>query len=183
MMAQNQNKPICLGAIVGVHGIKGEVKVKSWTEVDRDISSYGVLQNEDGSKNFDLRVTGHSKELLRCKIKGVDNRNAAEELIGTRLYINRTKLSELQTEEYYQADLIGLEVVSKLDHSKLGSVCGIYNFGAGDIIEIKLAATGKTEMLPFTEEYVPEICISEGYIAVSTTALNFADDEENNDEC
>lgn len=173
---------ICLGAIVGVHGIKGEVKVKSWTETDKDVGAYGVLENEDGSKSFTLRVTGHSKELLRCKIKGVDDRNAAEALIGTRFYVNRDVLPKLADEEFYQADLIGCDVLQQSDHQKVGTVSGIYNFGAGDILEICLIDSKKTEMLPFTKEYVPDICIDKGFITVTSILMNFAKDDEVNNE-
>ena len=75
-----KSERICLGAVVGVHGIKGEVKVKSFTEVDRDLDKYGPVENKAGDKVFSVKVTGHSKELLRVKIKGVDDRNLAERL-------------------------------------------------------------------------------------------------------
>ncbi len=77
-------RKICLGAIVGVHGIKGEVKVKSFTETDRNLERYGVLEDQNG-RRFEVKVSGHSKELLRVKIKGIDDRNTAEGLIGSRL--------------------------------------------------------------------------------------------------
>lgn len=182
MTKKDQNNRICLGAIVGVHGIRGEVKVKSWTEADQDVGAYGVLENEDGSRSFNLRVTGRSKELLRCKIKGVDDRNAAEALIGTRFYVDRDVLPELEEEEFYQADLIGLDVVYESDKQKVGKVSGIYNFGAGDILEIKISSTGKTEMIPFTKQYVPEVSVTKGYVTVSALTLNFAKDEEDDNE-
>ena len=90
---------ICLGAIVGVHGIRGEVKVKSFTEDERNLSKYGRVSNKEGNREFDLRITGHSKELLRVKINGVDDRNTAETLIGTGLYIERSRLPEPAEEE------------------------------------------------------------------------------------
>ncbi len=178
MTTTKKQKRICLGAIVGVHGIKGEVKVKSWTASDQDIGSYGLLENEDESRLFELEVIGRSKELLRCKIKGVNNRNAAEALIGTALYVNRDVLPDLEEEEYYQADLIGLDVVEQASNQIAGKVSGLYNFGAGDILEIKLAATGKTELIPFTRRYVPQVRIAEGRIVVSTLLMNFAADDE-----
>ena len=174
---------ICLGAIVGVHGIKGEVKVKSFTADDVDVDAYGKLENKDGSKSFALKVVGHSKELLRCKIKGINDRNAAESLIGTELFVNREVLPELDEEEYYLADLIGLKVLDK-SSVEVGVVAGVYNFGAGDILEIKVLETGKLEMLPFTKEYVPEVNIAKGYVTVSSTLMNYApeNEKENDDE-
>ena len=169
---------ICLGAVVGVHGIKGEVKVKSFTADDVDVEAYGKLENKDGSKSFALKVVGHSKELLRCKIKGINDRNAAEALIGTELYVNRDVLPELDDEEYYLADLIGLKVLEKSTDEEVGTVAGVYNFGAGDILEIKVAATNKLEMIPFTKEYVPDVNVCNGYITVSSVLMKYAADDE-----
>ena len=134
MTTKEKKDRICLGAIVGVHGIRGELKVKSWTASDQDIGNYGLLENEDGTRSFELKVVGRSKELLRCKIKGVEDRNAAEALIGTALYVERAALPALEEEEYYQADLIGLKVVDQSSGCVAGKVVGFYNFGAGDIL-------------------------------------------------
>ena len=90
----SREERVCLGAVVGVHGIRGEVKVKSFTEIDRDLGKYGDLENEDASRRFTVKVVGHSKDLLRVKIRGVDDRNTAETLIGTGLYISRTLLPQ-----------------------------------------------------------------------------------------
>lgn len=177
MTTREQNNRICLGAVVGVHGIKGEIKVKSWTACDRDIGAYGVLEDKNGLRSFELKVTGRSKELLRCKIKGIDDRNAAEALIGTELYVCREALPELEEEEYYQADLIGLRVIEKSSGQEAGTVAGVYNFGAGDILEISVNPSGKTEMIPFTREYVPEVSVKGGYVTVSSLLMNYAEDD------
>lgn len=172
-----EDKRICIGAIVGVHGIKGEVKVKSFTEPDTNVDKYGVVENKSGNQKFELKVVGHSKELLRVKIKGINDRTAAEALIGNGFYINREVLPELEDEdEFYEADLIGLEV--RQDNQVIGTVAGLYNFGAGEIIEIKLKSNGKLEMLPFTKAYVPEVKVSDGYITVTSASLAFAPDDD-----
>lgn len=165
---------ICLGAIVGVHGIKGEVKVKTFTEDERNLTKYGRLLNEAGDREFDLKIVGHSKELLRVKVKGVEDRNLAETLVGTGLYIERSRLPEPKEDEFYHADLIGLEARSK-EGGILGEVNALYNFGAGDLIELKMA-DGHFEMLPFTMEYVPDIDIKNGFIIVEM--MQFAPDEQ-----
>jgi len=176
----NKDERICLGAVVGVHGIKGEVKVKSFTEPDTNVDKYGPVENKNASQKFELKVVGYSKELLRVKIKGINDRNAAEALIGTGFYINRDALPELEDDdEFYEADLIGLEV--RQNEHVIGSVAGLYNFGAGEIIEIKLLSTGKLEMLPFTKVYVPEINLSEGYIVVRSASMDYFADEEDTD--
>lgn len=170
-------KKVCLGKIVGVHGIKGEFKVKSYTAVDRDIASYGELEDKTGELKFSLKVTGHSKDLLRIKIKGIDDRTKAETLLGTELYAPRGVLPELKTDEvYYEADLVGLKVYDE-QKNEVAKVIGFYNFGAGDILEIKLK-TGRAEMLPFNKAYVPEINLEDGYIIVASTAMVFFEDDE-----
>ena len=176
------DKKICLGKIVGVHGIRGEVKVKSYTELDKDLGSYGDLEDKNSTQKFTLKVTGHSKDLLRVKIKGVDDRNKAETLIGTELYANRDVLPEVQTEDvFYEADLVGIEVLDE-QKNKVAKVIGFYNFGAGDILEIKLT-NGKTEMLPFSKAYVPDVNLEESYIIVTSTAMVFSEDEEDSKKC
>ena len=165
---------VCLGAIVGVHGIRGEVKVKSFSDDENHLTRYGALSNEAGDKTFELKIVGHSKELLRVKIKGVDDRNTAETLIGTGLYVARDVLPSLEDEEYYHTDLIGLE--ARLQNGDvIGVVNAIYNFGAGDLIELKLG-DGQLEMLPFTKQFVPVIDVKNKFIIVEM--MNFAADEE-----
>lgn len=170
-------KRVCLGKIVGVHGIRGEFKVKSFTAIDRDIASYGPLEDKTSKQQFELKVTGHSKDLLRVKIKGIDDRTTAETMIGTELYAPRGVLPELKDEEvYYEADLVGLKVCND-EKEVVAKVTGFYNFGAGDILEIKLLS-GRSEMLPFNKSYVPEINLEEGYIIVASTGMVFIEDEE-----
>ena len=169
---------ICLGAVVGVHGIRGEVKVKCFSDNEKNLTRYGDVTNEAGDKNFSLKIVGHSKELLRVKVKGVDDRNTAETLVGTAFYINRSLLPDLKEDEFYHTDLIGLDVRNS-NGETIGEVNAMYNFGAGDIIELKLNE-GALEMLPFTKDYVPTINIKEHYIIVEM--MQFADDEEEGNE-
>lgn len=165
---------ICLGAIVGVHGIRGEVKVKSFTEDESHLTNYGPLSNLEGSRRFELKIVGHSKDLLRVKVKGIDDRNAAETLIGTGLYVERSLLPELPEEEYYHSDLIGLMALNAKGE-KVGVVNALYNFGAGDIIELK-TVEGRLEMLPFTKAYVPTVNLKDGFIIVEM--MQFAPEED-----
>ena len=176
-MAMTEDK-VCLGAIVGVHGIRGEVKVKSFSSDEKNLTRYGLLSNDKGDKRFELKIVGHSKELLRCKIKGVDDRTTAETLIGTGLYIDRALLPELKDEEFYHSDLIGLEVKNS-SSEVLGQVNALYNFGAGDILEIKMN-NGSLEMVPFTKSFVPVINIKDGYIIVEM--MHFVEDEAEGNE-
>ena len=126
------------------------------------------------NRTFELKIVGHSKELLRVKIKGVDDRNVAETLIGTGLYIERTKLPQTEEDEFYHTDLIGLMALTSKGE-KVGTVNALYNFGAGDLIEIR-TSENRLEMLPFTKEYVPTINLKEGYIIVEM--VQYAPDVE-----
>ena len=178
-----KDEKICLGLIVGVHGIKGEVKVKSFTSVDRDIDKYGQVYDKNG-KSFSIKVVGRSKELLRVKIKGIDDRTLAESLKGTELYVSRSVLPELKDEEeFYEADLIGLDVIDESSNSKIGKVCGLYNFGAGEILEIKFDNQKKSEMIPFTKQYVPTINTDDGYIIVKSASMLYVEDEQGEEFC
>ncbi len=167
-----EKNKVCLGAIVGVHGIRGEVKIKCFCDDEKHLTAYGALSNEQGDMSLDIKIVGHSKDLLRAKIKGVEDRTTAENYIGTGLYIERDKLPSLDEEEFYHADLIGLDVRNNQGES-LGEVNAIYNFGAGDILEIK-SKDGVLEMLPFNKTFVPTINIKDGYIIVE---MALADEE------
>lgn len=177
-----EDKKVCLGKIVGVHGIRGEVKVKSYTAVDKNIAAYGALTNKDATQTFSIKVTGHSKDLLRVQIQGVTDRTKAETLIGTELYAERGVLPELKNEDvFYETDLVGLKVLDE-EKNEVAKVIGFYNFGAGDILEIKLKS-GRAEMLPFNKGYVPEINLDESYIIVASAGMVFLEDNEDALEC
>ncbi|MDD4557282.1 MAG: ribosome maturation factor RimM [Alphaproteobacteria bacterium] len=178
----SENEKICLGIIVGAQGIKGEVRIKSFTSEIEDIDQYGTLESKDGSKKFDIKILGSSKGILRATIRGLKDRNDAEALAGTELYVSKANLPALEDEdEFYHSDLIGLDVKLGADGSIVGEVAGIYDFGAGDVLEIKLT-NGKSEMIPFTLSYVPEIKVKEGYIIVETVLLNFVEDFETGED-
>lgn len=161
-MQATQN--ICVGMIVAAHGIKGEVKVKSFTEDAAKLASYGPLLDETGTRKFDLTVNAVTKGAVIAAIKGIGNRNAAEALKGTKLFVPRGALPELAEEEFYHADLIGL-TVELCDGTALGAVIAVHNFGAGDVIEVK-RTTGGTLDIPFTDKVVPVVDIEGGRIVI-----------------
>ena len=169
---------VCIGKIVAAHGIRGEVKIQSYTRNPKDLDKYGAAENFDATKSFNLKVLGMSSSNVRVKIKGVDDRNAAEALIGTELFVKRDVLPDLQEEEFYQSDIIGLKVLLASTQQEIGQVAGFYNFGAGDIIEIRLNGKKETEMLPFTKQYVPVIDLQKGYVVVSSETMIYADGED-----
>ncbi len=161
-MQATQN--ICVGVIVAAHGIKGEVKVKSFTEDATKLASYGALFDEAGTQRFALTVTAVTKGAVIAAIQGVNNRNAAEALKGTKLFVPRGALPELSEEEFYHADLIGLTAELR-DGTELGAVTAVHNFGAGDVIEVKRKSGGTLD-IPFTNTVVPVVDIEGGRIVI-----------------
>ncbi|MBO7605807.1 MAG: 16S rRNA processing protein RimM [Elusimicrobiaceae bacterium] len=172
---------ICLGKIVAAHGIKGEVKVKSFTSNPKDVCAYGKLSNKDKTRFFDLTFKGFAKELLRVKIKDIDTRNDSESLIGTELFISRDRLPDLEKDTFYLTDLEGLKVLDNKTDTQIGKIVGVYNFGAGDILEIKFDDAKQTEMLPFNDAYVPLVDVKNGFIKVTSKTMTYqqeADDAQ-----
>lgn len=162
-MAKELDK-LCLGVITGPHGIRGQVKVKSFTENPKQMTAYGPLTDASGKKVYTLSVTGTAKGLLIAKIDEVKDRNEAELLKGTELFVAKDKLPETDDDEFYHADLVGLKALEE-DGEEFGVVTGLFDFGAGDILEIR-RWDGKSVMLPFTMEVVPTIDLDAGHILV-----------------
>src|SRR5688500_6839082 len=106
------SRKVCLGVVVGPHGIRGEVRLKSFTARPADIAAYGDLTDESGTRRLRLSVTGEGRGALRARLSGVTDRNAAEALRGVRLYVDRAVLPDTIEDEYYHANLIGLAVMS-----------------------------------------------------------------------
>src|SRR5262249_8578374 len=123
------------------------------------------LESEDGARSFEIETMRPAKGHLVARFRGIDDRNAAERLTNLKLFVPRDRLAPPERDEFYHADLIGLAAVGT-DGSEIGRVVAIHDFGAGDILELRLAAGGKTMMLPFTEACVPEVDIAGGRITV-----------------
>lgn len=157
---------ILLGAIAGVHGVRGEVKVKSFTADPLAIATYGPLYDDQGRK-FDLKLTQKAAKdaIVIARIDGIADRNAAEALKGMRLYAPREALPAIDdTEEFYAFDLIGLAVEDR-NGRKLGKVVDVADYGAGDIIAIAGGAQGDFE-LPFADRFVPVVDLAGERIVV-----------------
>ncbi len=147
---------ICIGAIIGAFGIKGELRVKSFCANPADIDTYGPLTSEDGAKTYDLRVIGPIKGGYACRIKGVQYRDQAEALKAVRLFTSRDNLPSLPDDEYYHADLVGLEVFDT-GGQMLGQVTAVHDHGAGDFLEIDGKTLKNSVLLPFTRTAVPTV--------------------------
>jgi 16S rRNA processing protein RimM len=156
--------PVCVARIGAAHGVRGAVKLWTFTEDPLAVQSYGPLMTKDGARAFEIANVREAKDHLVATFKGVASRNDAEKLNGIELYVPREKLPDTDDDEYYHADLIGLAAVNAADEP-LGRVVGIHNFGAGDIIEIQ-PAKGATLLLPFTNAVVPTVDIAGGRVVI-----------------
>ncbi len=151
---------ILLGRITGAQGIRGEVVVHSFAATPEDVGSYGPLADAAGARSFKLKVVRLTpKGAVIARIAGVDDRNAAEALKGVELYVARDRLPAPDDGEFYHADLIGLAAVSP-DGSTIGDVVAVHNYGAGDLVEIRLIGGRSTELVPFTDSFVPSVDIA-----------------------
>jgi 16S rRNA processing protein RimM len=159
---------ICIARIGAAHGVRGAVKLWTFTEDPLAVKTYGPLVSKDGARSFEIATTREAKGHLVATLKGIATREDAERLNGIELYIAREKLPATDENEYYHADLIGLAAVDAA-HEPLGRVVAIHNFGAGDIIEIA-PPSGTTLLLPFTHAVVPSVDLKGGRVVVEVPA-------------
>lgn len=167
---------ILLGRITAAHGIRGEVVVYSFAAAPADVGAYGPLSDKAGARAYALKVVRDTGKGVICRIAGVADRNAAEALKGAELYIAREKLPAAEGDEFYHADLIGLAAVEP-DGARIGTIVAVHNFGAGDLIEIKVEGAAQTELVPFADAFVPEVDIAGRRIVVKMPAST-PDDED-----
>jgi 16S rRNA processing protein RimM len=156
---------ICIARIGAAHGVRGAVKLWTFTEDPFAVKAYGPLRTKDGARSFEVATAREAKGHLVATFKGVATREDAERLNGIELYVTREKLPATDENEYYHADLIGLAAVTPADEP-LGRVIAIHNFGAGDIIEIA-PLQGATLLLPFTNAVVPSVDLANGRVVIA----------------
>jgi 16S rRNA processing protein RimM len=162
--ASTARERVCLGVITGAHGVRGAVRLKSFTAEPADIARYGALEDESGERRFKLRLTGSAKGVVIAKVTGVADRDRAEALRGLRLYLPRAALPATGEDEYYHADLIGLTAALS-DGTPLGRVRAVHDFGAGDTLDIE-RPEGPPVMVPFTRTIVPLVDVAGGRLVV-----------------
>ena len=161
-----REKKVRVARIGAAHGIRGEVKLWSFTEDPMAVAQYGPLETEDGARHFEIEAAQPAKDFLVARLKGVGDRDAAEKLRNTDLFVPRDRLpSIVEADTFYHADLVGLAAAGE-DGAALGTVIAIHNFGAGDLIEIAPAGGGEPLLLPFTEATVPTVDLKAGRIVV-----------------
>jgi len=167
-------RDVLLAVVIGASGLKGEVRAKIFTATPDALPRYGALHTRDGRKFVITAFRSAKQGEAVIAFEGVRDRNAAEALKGTELFVDRAALPETEAEEFYHADLIGLEA---RDHEgrMLGKIVALHNFGASDVIELA-RADGDSVHLAFTRETVPVINIADGFIIVAVP-----EDDEDND--
>ena len=157
---------ICVARIGAAHGVRGEVKLWSFTEDPAAVAHYGPLETQDGTRCFEIEALRAAKDHFVARIAGVNDRDAAEKLRNIELYIPRARLPKIEeADTFYHADLVGLDAITP-DGARVGTVHALHNFGAGDIIEIAPAEGGDPLMLPFNETTVPKIDVAARQVVV-----------------
>lgn len=154
---------VCVGAIAGAFGVRGEVRLKSFCAEPEAIARYAPLFTEDGARSFAVTITRAIPNGFAARLGGVTTKEAADALRGIRLYADRDRLPALPDDEFYHADLIGLEVVDT-GGAVLGRVIALHDHGAGDLLEVQPPGAAATLLLPFTREAVPTVDLGRGRI-------------------
>ena len=156
---------IQVGAIAGAYGVRGELRVKSYCAQPEDIETFAPLYSEDRSQQFNLAILRPVKNGFAVRITQVATKEEADALRGVTLWAARDQLPSLPDDEFYHADLMGLEVYDT-GGVLLGTIKTVQNHGADDLLELQLAGTSATTFLPFTKAAVPTVDLSAGRLIV-----------------
>jgi 16S rRNA processing protein RimM len=172
--------PVLMAVIGAAHGIKGEVRIKTFTGDPLALGDYGPLYARNG-RLFELLDVRPQGTIVVARLKGVTDRNAAEVLNGTELFIERGALpGELEDEEFYHADLVGMDVVDERGE-RIGTVSAVQNHGAGDILELKGPGLNGA-LIPFTRAAVPVVDVGKRTLRIDTIAAGLGGDEDEDGE-
>jgi len=155
---------VCLGVVGAPHGVRGAVRIKSFTAEPEAIAAYGPLEDDSGARRFTVRLVGTGKGVVIATLSGVADRDQATALRGLHLYLPRSALPATDEDEFYHADLVGL-AAELGDGSRLGRVAAIHDFGAGDVLEI-VRDHGMPILVPFTRAVVPMVDLRAGRIVL-----------------
>jgi 16S rRNA processing protein RimM len=160
------DRQILMGRIGAAHGIKGEVRIQSFTADPLALAGYGPLATNKPGLTIEIETARLADTVLVARLKGVTDRTAAERLNGVELFVDREKLPPTgDDDDFYHADLIGLDA-RLTDGTTIGKVTAVPNFGAGDLIEVRNERSGDTYLYPFTKAAVPEIHVKAGYLVI-----------------
>ncbi|CAM1628949.1 ribosome maturation factor RimM [Bartonella apis] len=176
-MEKSKSNLVRLATIAAAHGIKGDVKLMVFTADPLGISSYSTVFDENG-RSFKIEHIRKAGNAIIVHFSGIDDRNNAEALNGTALYVDRQQLpDDLEEDEFYQTDLIGLRVRDETGRM-IGEVNAFFDFGGGDILELKIEGEG-LKLIPFSKAAVPEINIGQGFISIDRRAAGLVEDDSN----
>lgn len=168
-------KRVLVGVFGAAQGVRGEVRVKSYTGEPRAIGSYGPLTTADGARSFTLlSLRPLRDDMLVARVEGVEDRDGAARLTNTELYVPRDRLPPPEEGEFYHIDLIGLAAEAE-DGTALGRISAVENHGAGDILAIAPAGGGEALLVPFTLGFVPVVDFAAGRVVVAPGALGAGD--------
>ncbi|WP_071673092.1 ribosome maturation factor RimM [Nioella nitratireducens] len=165
---------ICVGAVTGSFGVRGETRVKSFCAEPAAMGDYGPLSTDDGARSFTLTITRPVKGGFAVRLSGVKTKEEADALKGTRLYAPRDALPALPDDEFYHADLIGLTVVDT-GGEELGQIHAVLNHGAGDLLEVRKRGQKGTTLVPFTLDIVPTVDLTAGRVVADPPEGLFED--------
>lgn len=178
MAELNEPKTLLMGRIGAPHGIRGEVRIQSYTADPLALAGYGPLATDRPGLTLTILSARPARDVIIARLEGVNDRSAAERLNGVELYVARDRLPPADDpDDFYHADLIGLRA-RLTDGTELGSVVALPNFGADDLIEIRDPRSGDSFLYPFTRQVVPEIRIAEGYLVIDPPLEAEPGDEE-----
>jgi 16S rRNA processing protein RimM len=169
---------VCVAKITSPHGVRGAVKLKTFTEDPESIRDYSPLYSKDGKEKFEITILSSKEGMLIAKISGVNDRNEAASLRGRELYADKNLFPDLEEDEFYYDDLIGMQVVLE-NGEEFGSVVNLHNFGGGDLVEISLQGQSKTELFAFTREIFPKIDAENKTVTISLPQIEFISDNDN----
>ena len=157
---------VIVAKIGAAHGVRGEVKLWPFTQDPMAVAEYGPLETKDGARRFEIETVRATGNYLVARLKGVGDRNAAQALTNTELYVPRDRLPSIDDDHtYYHSDLVGLDAVSE-DGVQIGTIHAVHDFGAGAMLEITPLGSGETLMLPFTDATVPKIDLAAKQVVV-----------------
>jgi 16S rRNA processing protein RimM len=160
------NERILVGQFGAAHGVRGEVRLKSFTQDPAAIARYGTLSDASGARSYEIASLRLLKDdLFVAKVTGITTREQAEKLTNVALYMPREKLPAADEDEFYHADLIGLSARTEAGEV-IGTITNVLNFGGGDILEITPKDGGETLLIPFTKAAAPIIDIANGFVVV-----------------
>ena len=171
-----ERKRVCVGVVVGSHGLKGEIKVKSFMENPGDIGRFGPLTDKSGERKFKIELVVQNERGLIARFSGIEDRNASEAIKGMELYMLRDMFPKLEEDEFYYSDLIGLSA-ENCDGETIGVVGTVNNYGAGEILEVNMN-DGGVEIFHISKNVVPLIDLENKRVVINPPAKIFAKNDE-----